>query len=150
MIALIIKSYLILNTVEISVMIISRSYPPQNEETKLPTDPQDYNLIYLEDLSDELEKKFVKFHLRPYFLSVFADLSLRSSAPPNNAKVQKSIEKVTFVEYCNLPGIVSDRFYKLASIGSTDTRITEETFVNLMLTVFSASLEKKMELVFKM
>jgi len=132
-------------------MIISKSYSPQIEETKLPTDPQDYNLIFLEDLSDELEKKFVKFHLKPYFLSVFADLSLRSSAPPNNAnKNLKSIEKVTFVEYCNLPGIVSDRFYKLASLGSTDTRITEDTFVNLMLTVFSASLEKKMELVFKM
>ena len=105
----------------------------------------------MEDLSDELEKKFVKFHLKPYFLSVFADLSLRSSAPPkNDNKNLKSIEKVTFVEYCNLPGIVSDRFYKLASLGSTDTRISEETFVNLMLTVFSASLEKKMELVFKL
>jgi len=132
-------------------MMISKSYPPQNEESKAPTDPQDFNLIYLEDLSDELEKKFVKFHLKPYFLSVFADLSLRSSAPPkNDNKNLKSIEKVTFVEYCNLPGIVSDRFYKLASLGSTDTRITEETFVNLMLTVFSASLEKKMELVFKL
>jgi hypothetical protein len=65
-------------------------------------------------------------------------------------KNQKSIEKVTFVEYINLPGIVSDRFYKLASTGSTDTRIAEEPFVNLMLSVFSASLEKKMELVFKM
>jgi len=131
--------------------MISKSYPPQNEESKAPTDPQDFNLIYLEDLSDELEKKFVKFHLKPYFLSVFADLSLRSSAPPkNDNKNLKSIEKVTFVEYCNLPGIVSDRFYKLASLGSTDTRITEETFVNLMLTVFSASLEKKMELVFKL
>jgi hypothetical protein len=65
-------------------------------------------------------------------------------------KNQKSIEKVTFVEYINLPGIVSDRFYKLASAGSTDTRIAEEPFVNLMLSVFSASLDKKMELVFKM
>lgn len=131
--------------------MISRSFPPQSEQFKTPTDPQEYELIYLEDLSDELEKKFVKFHLRPYFLCVFADLSLRSSAPANVAnKNQKSIEKVTFVEYINLPGIVSDRFYKLASTGSTDTRIAEEPFVNLMLSVFSASLEKKMELVFKM
>lgn len=100
-----------------------------------------------------LEKKFVKSILKPYFLSVFADLNLRSTVPPNQTNknlILKSIDKVTFVEYINLPGIVSDRFYKLASVGSTDSRITEDNFVNLMLSVYSASLEKKMELVFKM
>lgn len=132
--------------------MISRSFPPQNEESKSPPEYDNItSLVYLEDLSDSLEKKFVKFYLRPYFMSVFADLALRSTAPSNAAaKPQKSIDKVTFVEYINLPGIVSDRFYKLASTTSTDTRIAEEPFVNIMLSVFCASLEKKMELVFKM
>ena len=132
--------------------MISRSFPPQNEELKGLLEYDNItSLVYLEELSEDLEKKFVKFHLRPYFLSVFADLSLRSSTYPNpTGKIQKSIDKVTFVEYINLPGIVSDRFYKLASTTSTDTRITEEPFLNIMLSVFCASLEKKMELAFKM
>jgi hypothetical protein len=139
--------------VDNSVNMISRSFSPQNEKSKGPPDTQEYDnitsLVYLEDLSEELEKKFVKFHLRPYFLSVFADLSLRSSTFPNpSGKIIKSIDKVTFVEYINLPGIVSDRFYKLASATSTDTCITVEPFVNIMLSVFCASLDKKMELVF--
>ena len=130
----------------------SKSFPPQNEELKGPLEYDNItSLVYLEELSEDLEKKFVKFHLRPYFLSVFADLSLRSSTYPNpTGKIQKSIDKVTFVEYINLPGIISDRFYKLASTTSTDTRITEEPFLNIMLSVFCASLEKKMELAFKM
>lgn len=132
--------------------MISRSFPPQNEELKGLLEYDNItSLVYLEELSEDLEKKFVKFHLRPYFLSVFADLALRSSTYPNpTGKIQKSIDKVTFVEYINLPGIVSDRFYKLASTTSTDTRITEEPFLNIMLSVFCASLEKKMELAFKM
>ena len=132
--------------------MISRSFPPHNEELKGSLEYDNItSLVYLEELSEDLEKKFVKFHLRPYFLSVFADLALRSSTYPNpTGKIQKSIDKVTFVEYINLPGIVSDRFYKLASTTSTDTRITEEPFLNIMLSVFCASLEKKMELAFKM
>jgi len=56
---------------------------------------------------------------------------------------------VTFVEYANLPGIVSDRFHALATQGRSDGRILEEAFISLMLQVYSSSLDDKMQLTFK-
>ena len=107
-------------------------------------------LIFLEDLNEEMDKKFTKLILQPHLKAIFTDLSLRSSQPPKDSKIQKSIDKVTFVEYINLPGILSDRFYSLATLGSQDTRITEEIFQHLLLHVYRASLEQKMELAFSM
>ena len=49
-----------------------------------------------------------------------------------------------------MPGIVSDRFYTLASDGRSDGRISEEEFTKLMINVFCSSLKSKMELTFKM
>jgi hypothetical protein len=48
---------------------------------------------------------------------------------------------VTFTEYINLPGIVSDRFYHLAKKGRSDNRIGEEAFLNIFLSVFGSSLK---------
>ena len=62
----------------------------------------------------------------------------------------KSIDKITFIEYINLPGIVSDRFLALASGNSQEGRIYEQDFIELMLKVFSSSVETKMRLTFKM
>ena len=63
---------------------------------------------------------------------------------------RKSIDKITFIEYVNLPGIVCDRFHYIASKGTHEGRIYEEDFVELMLKVFSSSVETKMRLTFKM
>jgi len=57
---------------------------------------------------------------------------------------------VTFVEYVNLPGIVSDRFHALACKGHKDGIVEEQSFIELMLQVFSSSVETKMRLTFKM
>ena len=83
---------------------------------------------------------FIANELRPYFSGIFSDLALRSTPAPNKNS-GKSIDKVTFVEYIQLPGIVSDRFYTLATDGRTDARISEETFTNLMIQVFCSSLQ---------
>ena len=106
------------------------------------------NLLYMEDFDPEVDPDFIKRELKPYFSGVFADLALRSTQSQSNP--QKSIDKVTFVEYVNLPGIVSDRFHALASKGHTDGRIYEDNFIELLLQVFSSSVETKTRLTFKM
>jgi len=96
-----------------------------------------------------VDQVFISDELQPYFVGVFADLALRSSTPPLNFKI-KSIDRVTFLEYVNLPGIVSDRFFLLATEGAKENRIVQEQFVNLMLRTFASSLDDKMELAFSM
>ena len=102
----------------------------------------------MEDFDPEVDPEFIKKELRPYFSNVFADLALRSNQSQSSS--QKSIDKVTFVEYINLPGIVSDRFHALACKGQADGRVYEENFIDLLLQVFSSSVETKMRLTFKM
>jgi len=96
-------------------------------------------------MSEELENKFVSLHLRPFFQTIFSDLSLRSTLSST-----KSIDQATFVEYCNLPGILSERFFKLAVAGSADNRIHELAFLDLMLLVYGSSLQVKMKIAFSM
>lgn len=81
---------------------------------------------------------------------MFADFALRSTAPTNGCLPGKSIDKVTFTEYTNLPGIISDRFFALAKRDRTDNRIGEDDFLQTMFTVFSSSLDNKMKFVFQM
>ena len=107
------------------------------------------DLLFLEDFDADLDPQFIKKELKPYFSGIFDDLALRST-PVTNKGSGKSIDKVTFVEYVQLPGIVSDRFYTLASDGRSDGRISEEEFTKLMINVFCSNLRSKMELTFKM
>jgi len=102
----------------------------------------------MEDFDPEIDPDFIKKELRPYFSGVFADLSLRSTQ--SQTSQYRSIDKVTLVEYVNLPGIVADRFHALASRGQPEGRVYEESFIELMLQVFSSSVETKMRLTFKM
>lgn len=85
----------------------------------------------MEDFDPEVDPEFIRKELRPYFSGVFADLALRSTQAPSDKR--KSIDKVTFVEYVNLPGIVSDRFHALACKGQPEGRVLEDTFTELML-----------------
>ena len=96
-----------------------------------------------------MDSKFINSELKPYFSGIFSDLALRST-PAANKSAGKSIDKVTFVEYVLLPGIISDRFYTLATEGRTDGRISEECFTDLMVQVFCSSLQSKMQLTFSM
>ena len=73
---------------------------------------------------------------------------MRSAQSQSNPSL-KAIDKVTFIEYINLPGIVSDRFHALATQGRADGRIVEDAFMSLMLQVYSSSLDTKMQLTFK-
>ena len=85
----------------------------------------------MEDFDPEVDPGFIKHHLRPYFSEVFTDLCLRSTRDPRKGKavISQSIDKVTFVEYVNLPGIVSDRFHSIATNGHADGRVFEQSFI---------------------
>jgi Ca2+-binding EF-hand superfamily protein len=59
------------------------------------------------------------------------------------------VDKITLGEFINLPGIISDRFFTLMGAGSkSDSRVSQEKFVNTLITVYSSNLEDKMQLVF--
>jgi hypothetical protein len=87
-------------------------------------------LLFLEDYHAELDDEFLREELKPYLLGVFSDFALRSTAPTNGCLPGKSIDKVTFTEYTNLPGIISDRFFVLAKRDRSDNRIGEDDFLH--------------------
>ena len=129
-----------------STSISSTSNHDMRIKVNNPEHQDSTSLVFLVEISDELESKFIKLHLRPYFQGVFSDLSLRSTT----SLIKTSIDRVTFIEYCNLPGILSERFFNVAVAGSPDKRIYEHAFLDLMLEVYGSSLEKKMKLAFMM
>ena len=107
----------------------------------------------MEELSPELIKKFNQDELRPYLKGVYADLLLRSS-PAKDQKTCTQVDKVTFIEYINLPGILSERFFSLTcpcgSAQKVDSRVLPDKFINTISTVYCSSLEDKMQLVFQL
>lgn len=105
-------------------------------------------LLFVEDYFAEMDDLFIKDEFRPYLEGVFADFAMRSTPSASQAYPGKSIDKVTFMEYTNLPGILSDRFYILAKKDRTDNRIYEDDFISTMLSVFSGSLDSKLQFVF--
>lgn len=95
----------------------------------------------------EGDSKFIKDFLTPYFKDLYKDLILRclSSA----AIQEKKLDKVTFIEYCNLPGIINDRFFKMFDIDGNGL-ITEDSFIKNMIKVFISDLDTRMRLTFNM
>jgi Ca2+-binding EF-hand superfamily protein len=49
-----------------------------------------------------------------------------------------------------LPGIVSDRFFKLAMDNRPDSRVIEDGFTSLLTTVFCGKISEKMAVTFQM
>jgi hypothetical protein len=104
------------------------------------------DVILVEDLNKELATKFEKKILKPYFKNLFKDLSLRSSISTSGGVF---VDKNAFIEYMNLPGIVSDRLFALAYHNNKEEKIEQDHFVKLMLDVYSAELDDKMNIAFK-
>ena len=67
-----------------------------------------------------MQKSFV-----PYFRDIFKELCERS----DSADREETISKLTFVEYCKLPGILQDRFfYVLAKSSEHHDKINYDDF----------------------
>ena len=100
--------------------------------------------IKVEDYDDN-DTRFVKDFLVPYLKDLFRDLILRCMQP--EAISQKKMDKVTFIEYCNLPGIINDRLFNVFDLQNT-TVISEQQFVSNFVKIFISDLDTKMRLTF--
>jgi hypothetical protein len=107
------------------------------------------DMIFVEDYFAEMDDQFISNEFKPYLQGVFADFAMRSTPSSQQSSQGKSIDKVTFTEYINLPGMLSDRFFAIAKKERADNRVYEEDFLNVMLSVFTASLEQKINFVFQ-
>mgnify|MGYP000895665494 CR=1 FL=1 len=62
----------------------------------------------MEDFDENFDNEFVDKHLKPYLLDLYKDLLMRSNK-------EDVIDKVTFIEYTKLPGIINDRLHIMFS-----------------------------------
>ena len=62
----------------------------------------------IEDYDASIDSDFIKDKLTPYLTDLYKDLLMRSNQPDY-------IDKVTFIEYTKLPGIINDRFHVMFS-----------------------------------
>jgi hypothetical protein len=62
----------------------------------------------VEDFDPSIDNDFIKKKLTPYLTDLYKDLLMRSNQPDN-------IDKVTFIEYTKLPGIINDRLHVMFS-----------------------------------
>lgn len=99
-----------------------RGSAPQSPGGTLSNGSPVREYIHVEDYDEQIDGRFVRDFLTPYLRDVYRDLSLRSLAPA--AVKEKKVDKVTFVQYCNVPGIISERLLKLFDVNS-DGCITE-------------------------
>lgn len=100
--------------------------------------------MLVQDYNPHVDPLFLKKHFKPYLKVLFADLSIQSEKGGR----EKSIDRVTFTEYINLPGILRERCYKL--VCSSDHRIYIEKFCLIFELVFASQLYDKMALAFKL
>lgn len=105
------------------------------------------NYLRVEDFDEQSDSKFVRELLAPYFKDLFRDLSLRCLT--QTAIDERKLDKTTFIEYCNLPGIIGERFFKIFD-SHFNGLISEPSFINNMTKVFMSDLETKMRLTFNM
>jgi hypothetical protein len=113
----------------------------------------------IEDFDHRLDVKFIEEYLIPYLSDLYKDLALRSfvlasQSPEQHQTEERLVDKVTFIQYCNLPGIISERLLKIimgdSSSDSSKNFISEEGFIKNMTTIFVSDVEMRMRLTFDM
>lgn len=137
--------------------------PPHLRNAQRPSSSQGgEGLIHIEDYNEEVDSIFIRDYLKPYLTDLYADLQMRSSH-------ENSIDKVTFIEYTKLPGIINDRLHIMFSDEGTrasssspenknksvvhqkkDENVTSSAFFNNFKTIFIGNLDEKIKFTFKM
>ena len=74
---------------------------------------------------------------------------MRRSGTKNHEQQGELVDKSTFYDYTQLPGIINDRFFNLFT-HTSDDKIEENSFIEGMLRVYLSNLEDKMKLTFQM
>ena len=67
-----------------------------------------------------MDKRFVEEVLQPYLRELYRDLQIRSNH-------DEHVDKVTFIEYTKLPGIINDRLYTMFATDDIDSESTSIT-----------------------
>ena len=79
---------------------------------------------------------------------------MASESPEKHNTQERLVDKVTFIQYCNLPGIISERLLKLFLNESTSENsknfIAEDTFIKYMTLIFVSDVDTRMRLTFDM
>jgi len=116
----------------------------------------------IEDYDDNVDKQFIEKWATQYFRDLYNDLLMRSNQ-------QDHLDKVNFIEYTKLPGIINDRLHfmftavkgagKQSKSGSPDKaspglkgqdHVTEKSFEENLVRIFSGDLDSKMKFTFEM
>jgi len=90
-----------------------------------------------------LNEEFRKNVAIPYFKDIFKDLVSQSDSK------SKGINKVSILNYSQLPGIIGERFFAVLDPGNTEY-IDLKGFVRGFFKVYYSSLDDKMKLTFEM
>ena len=89
--------------------IITQGLKEQGSAQKVNSD----DVLHIEDYYADIDNRFVEQELTPYLKDLYKDLLIRSNQVEN-------IDKVTFIEYTKLPGIINDRLHFMFSAQQKD------------------------------
>lgn len=116
------------------------------------------SLIPIEEYNAERDDQFIEQVFRPYLSNLFQDLNLRAAAEIDSEP--DYLDKVSFVEYTSLPGIINDRFHILFSEQANKKyqtvhfkryeRVKKSKFIDNITLIFIGSLDDKIKFTFKM
>lgn len=107
-----------------------------------PGSPQlDVNRLVIPDFSEIESEQFKKDYVIPYFKDIYKDLVSRSD------KKSAGINKVTIIDYCNLPGILAERFFSLLD-ANNDDYIDLREFVYILFKIYYSDFDTQVKLVF--
>jgi hypothetical protein len=88
-------------------------------------------------------EEFKKNVAIPYFKDIYKDLVNQSDDK------NKGINRITMLTYCNLPGIIGERFVSVLDLSKTDY-IDLREFVHGFFKIYYSTLETKIKLSFDM
>lgn len=142
-----------------------------SQTNSIPNIQSNDEQIMVEDFDPSLDNEFIAKQLNPYLTDLYKDLLMRSNQ-------QEHIDKVTFIEYTKLPGIINDRLHVMFSqnhfknsdsqgnspvspispsnnkeslqIKRKEEFVTEISFVRNFTQIFIGDLDQKMKFTFQM
>jgi Ca2+-binding EF-hand superfamily protein len=101
----------------------------------------DFDRLVIPDFSEIESEQFKKDIVIPYFKDIFKDLASRSD------KKSAGINKVTIIDYCQLPGILAERFFSLLD-ANNDEYIDLREFVYILFKIYYSNFDNQVKLVF--
>ena len=80
-----------------------------------------------------------------YLNNIFNDLNSRE----DNSREEKSIERITFIEYMNIPFIVGEKLFKIFNT-SKNGLLNKKEFTSGIINLYSGSLEETEKMIFNL